>query len=285
MHCSMSNSYLGRATGNAGVTKLEEEVLKDIEDAFGTIPFYGIPTEDISSLRYNVEFHNPSFLLVRNPIKKSARFLDAHRRIFILNDIEWRSNQRLTMHPLARGNTVYSIGAILLHENGDNKCSWCRKTLIHEILHSTSIYSRIWFRHPSIMRLRRFFREGITECLTGYILYKNHPKCYDGWKSDKLSRCSISYKNNVRLWCSLCQCIGIKNLAKFYLSTIYDPVKAWNSLVQSVRTAGFLRFNYKLIPSQAYRENEFRQLCIDSFPRFKEIYDSMTRSIDFSQIQ
>lgn len=159
-------------------------------------PTQGIPTKNISTIRYNYETQtqNLQALFLRDPSTRSGRFLEAPQRIFVASDSEWRANRHLTGHPGWRGCSKYSIAAILLHENGDNKNSWCRETLIHEILHSVSLYSRIWDRFPNIMRLRRFFREGITECLTGYILLKRHKECYEEWKTNKLSRCMHAYE-------------------------------------------------------------------------------------------
>lgn len=284
MHCSMSDDYVKIAASSSGLDQLESDVLHDIEGSFNITPRYGIQTDDLSSLRYQIESLNPQLLFLRDPRTKGGRFLNAPQRIFLVNNLEWVANLHLTMHPRNRGTVNYAIGAILLHENGDKGNSWCIKTLVHETLHSVSMYSRVWNRFPNMMRLQRFFREGITECLAGYALLKCKPDCYQGWKSGKFKRCSISYKNHVRLWCSFCQCVGIRDLAKFYLSTEENPVEAWNQLVQSVQNAGFQNFNYRLDPNRAFNEQQLRQTCINAFPEFQEIYESLTRSLDFSRI-
>jgi len=281
----MSDKCIQKASSSTGLAQLESEVLQDIQATFNISPTYAVPTQNLSLTRYHIELENPQALFLRNPLKRTGRFLNAHQRVFVVNDIEWRANSHLTGHPLWRGCQNPRLAVILLHENGDNKNSWCRKTLIHEILHSVSLYSRIWDRFPTIMRLRKFFREGITECLAGYILFKRHKDCYKGWKTNELYRCSISYKQHVRLWCSFCQCVGVKDLAQFYLSTLQDPVQAWNQLVQAIHTAGFTDFKYQLNPAAPFNEGELRQICINSFPDFKEIYESLTKSLDFARIK
>ena len=286
MHCSMSDEYISKASNNSEPAQLESEILQDIQATFNISPTYGIPTENIFAIRYqyDVQTQDPKALFLKDPLTRSGRFLEAPQRIFVVSDSEWRANPHLTGHPMRRGCSAYRIAAILLHENGDNKNSWCRKTLTHEILHSVSIYSRIWDRFPNIMRLRRFFREGITECLTGYLLLKRHKECYEEWETNKLYRCTISYQQHVRTWCSFCQCVGIKDLAKFYLSTQENPVETWQQLVQSVHAKGFKKFNYQLNPNSAFREPQFRQICINSFPDFKAIYLSLSKCLDFSRI-
>lgn len=94
----------------------------------------------------------------------------------------------------------------------------------------------------------------------------------------------ISYRQHVRLWCSFCQCVGIRDLAEFYLSSRENLEDTWNKLVQSVHAADFTEFEYQLDPTRVFNEGQFRQVCIDSLPDFSEIYDSLTRSLDFSRI-
>jgi len=280
----MSDDYISKTSNNSELAQLEKEILQDIQETFNIPPRYGIPTENIFTIRYHYETQNPQALFLKDPLTRSGRFLGAPQRIFVVSNSEWRANPHLTSHLGVRGRIIYPLAAILLHENGDNKNSWCRKTLIHEILHGVSLYSRIWDRFPNIIRLHNFFIEGITECLTGYVLLKRHKECYEEWKSNRLYRCTISKEQHVRTWCSFCQCVGIKDLAKFYLSTQENPVEAWQQLVQSVHAKSFKKFNYQLNPNSAFREPQFRQICINSFPDFKAIYLSLSKCLDFSRI-
>ena len=284
MHCSLSDNYINNASSSNGVTRLQEEALENIQVSLHLPATYGIPTEQLSSVRYRIETRDPEALFVRDVRTRGGFFLDAPQRVFVLEHPNWRANPRLTRSPAIRGRYLYAPSVILLHENGDNHNSWCRKTLIHEILHSVSLYSRIWDRLPNVLRLHNPLIEGITECLVGYILLNRHTDCYQGWKTNQLYRCSISYRQRVRLWCSFCQCVGIRDIAEFYLSSQENPADAWNRLVQSVHAKGFTKFNYQLDPRRAFNEPQFRQVCIDSFPDYKEIYESLSRCLDFSQI-
>lgn len=211
--------------------------------------------------------------------------MDAPRRLFVIAHHDWLINPHLTGSVNSRGRYLYGQAAILLHENGDTKNLWCRTTLIHETLHSASLFSRI---RPSftkaIWSMQRNLREGITECLTGYVLLKRHPECYKGWVSNQLDRCSISYRASVRVWCSLCQLVGIKKLAEFYLSTEDNMAHPWNRFSQSIQDKGHQNFAYPLDEAKGFNETEFREICINSIPGFRETYESFTRCYDFESI-
>ena len=54
--------------------------------------------------------------------------------------------------------------------------TWCRKTFIHELLHSISYFSRV----PELFEVLKRepdFVEGLTEFLTGYVLYSKYSNC------------------------------------------------------------------------------------------------------------
>jgi len=99
-----------------------------------------------------------------------------------------------------------------------------------------------------------------------------------------MGRCSISYRESVKLWCSFSQVVGIADLAKFYLSSEENFANPWNNLGQSVNTLGFTRFRYQLSEQNAFREPQFREVCVQSLPGFKEIYDSPKECFNFSRI-
>jgi len=284
VHCSLSDNYVNRAVDINGLSGLEAEALQDIQSALHLPTIYGIPTEEILSIRQRMEMGDQEALFIKDPLTRGGFYLDAPQRVFVLSDMQWRSNPKLTRSPGLRGIHHYAPAVTLLHENGDNHNSWCRKTLIHETLHSVSLYSRIHSSFPNIVRLHESLIEGITECLIGYILLKSHPECYQGWKTSRLFRCSVSYRERVRLWCSLCQCVGVRSVAEFYLSQQAILPDAWNGLVSAVQAMGHTSFNYQLEAGKAFSEPHFRQVCVDSIPSFLHIYESLTRCLDFSQI-
>lgn len=287
MHCSISDEYLDKAKSDSGLVELEKEAIEDIQASFNFQAMYGIPTNELFNVRYTISNQDPYALFLKNPPIHGGRFLDAPKRFFILQHAEWCANQRLTGPPSRRGVTIYDLAVVLLHENGDNSNSWCRKTLIHEILHNVCLYSRIWNKFPNITSKHHTLIEGITETLTGYVLLKRHQNCYNRWKTNQLGRCSISYRESVRLWCSFSQIVGITNLAKFYLSLKDNFIDPWTQLVQyihSIQSVGFPQFDYQLNEERAFNEPQFRDICVKSLPGFRKIYDSQTECFDFSRI-
>lgn len=284
MHCNLSDNYVNNASNTSGFARIQEEALEDIRVTFNFPATFGVTTEQLSSVRYNPDPEHQADFFVRVVRTQGGFFLDPPQRVWVLSHLNWCANPQLTGSQANRGRYLYLPAAILLHENGDSINSWCRKTLIHEMLHGVSLYSRIWDRFPNVIRLHRTLIEGITECLVGYILLNRHPDCYQGWKTNQLDRCSISYRESVKLWCSFCQCVGIKDVAKFYLLSRENPNDVWNALIQSVHTKGYTSFNYQLEFTRSFNETQFRQICIDSFSDFREIYESLTKSLDFSRI-
>ena len=102
--------------------------------------------------------------------------------------------------------------------------SWCRKTFIHELLHAVSYFTRV----PKLFEVSRResdFVEGLTEFLTGYVLYSKYGNCYAEWISGKYFVCSISYEKYVKLFGALAQVlIPIHDFVKLY---VYDPNVDW----------------------------------------------------------
>jgi hypothetical protein len=284
LHCSLSEKYLGRATTNSGLEDLEREALNDIGTLFQRPIEYGVRTEDLSDIHYRISNQDPLFLFLRNPRTGGGRFIEGSKRVYILNHVEWIANPRLTHTPASLGRYLYGPAVILLHSNDNRSESWCRNVLIHETLHSVSLYSRIWNNFPDIISKHRALIEGINECLTGYVLLKKHPECYGVWKLDSPENCRIAYRERTRLFCSLAQIIGISPMVSFYLSSETSFNSPWNQFIESIRSIGSNRFSYTLNESTAFRESDFRETCVRSFPDFKKTYDSLAKSLDFSRI-
>lgn len=283
MHCPISDAYLNQAKNDDGLAQLEKEAFDDIKASLNLQIEYGIPTSDLFSVRERILSQRPSQLFLTTP-SGGRRLLEAPKRVFVVQNYEWLANARLVGPSDWRGSYSYPMAVIFLHENGDMKNSWCRTTFIHEILHSVSLYSRIWDAFPNIHSRHLLLVEGITESLTGYVLSKRHQDCYEEWKDDQQERCLISYKQSVRLWCSFFQIVGIAELAAFYSSPKSNFTEPWNQLIQSINTKGF-KFNYQLDEKKAFREHEFREICVKSLPGFKKTYDSLATCFDFSKVK
>ncbi len=101
---------------------------------------------------------------------------------------------------------------------------WCRTTLIHELLHAISYFSRV----PELYHVamcESYLIEGLTEFLTGYVLYSKYPDCHTQWISKRHPVCSVTYEMYVRLFGAIAQIlIPISDLVKLY---VYDPNKNW----------------------------------------------------------
>jgi hypothetical protein len=282
--CSQHKEYIGRAITDSGLRDLEEEVINDIKTSFPCAAEYGVRTEDLTEIRYRISNLDALSLFLRNPRTTGGRFIEGTKRAYILNHDEWIANARLTVNAAALGRYLYAPAVILLHFNAGTFGSWCRNVLTHETLHSVSLYSRIWNIFPDIIAKHRALIEGITECLTGYVLFKKRPECYDIWKLGSQENCRIAYRETTRLFCSLAQIIGINPMASFYLSTETSFNSPWNRFVESIRSVGSNQFGYTLSESIAFREPLFREECVKSIVNFKKIYDSKARSLDFSRI-
>lgn len=145
----------------------------------------------------------------------------------------------------------------------------------------TSVFSRLELEQST----RRFLRnqdlliDSITETLTGYILQKAHPDCRSGWIEGRYPECSIGgYKPRVRLWCSVCQHIGIEKIAEFYFSNSESYIEPWNQLQESVQEMGYLDFRYNLNDRIPYNEMSFREMAFRSIPGLKDTYENRERA-------
>ena len=270
---------------------MKEEALQDINGVLGIQPHFGITDNELFEARYRLEHLNPRRTrltqIVALNIPMRLLFFQGNRRIWNVNYLTWAhpANRHIIRSVNSRACYLYDSGSILLHDP-----IWCRQSMIHELLHSTSLFSKIFFtynQNRARMRwweLQRVLREGITETLTGYILRKKYADCYEAWRTDRFEECSVSGRSRVKLWCSLCQHIRINKLAEFYLSEQNNLSDPWNQFVRSVIDMGYEEFSYPLNENIGFNDGRFRQICIDTIPGFRETYDSLNDSLDFYKI-
>jgi hypothetical protein len=284
LNCPHSDQYINSAGTAEGLEDILKEAFEDIQTSFRCRVDYGVPASELSDSRYR--FSNPDVtrLFIRNPRTGIGRFIEGTKRAYILNNDEWMATQKLTMGPQYAGVYCYPPAVILLHSNGNAPNSWCKNVLIHETLHSVSLYSRIWDNPSGIIARHKMLIEGITECLAGYVLLKKHLDCYDVWKLSAQGNCAIGYRPSTKLFCSLAQVIGIDPLADFYLSWEREFNAPWNKLLEAIHSIGYTKFKYTLDDHTAFRENLLRDECVKFINGFKKIYDSDARALDFSQI-
>jgi len=120
---------------------------------------------------------------------------------------------------MGRGEYRPQTNTIVLFDN-----KWCRKTLVHELFHAMSSFTRISDLYEIAFR-ERFFIEGLTEFFTGYLLYWKYKNCYNQWIKCEYSVCTISYTKYIRLFGAAAQIlIPIMKLAEIY---IYNPKDNW----------------------------------------------------------
>ena len=108
---------------------------------------------------------------------------------------------------------------------------YCRKTLIHELLHAASHLARLEHEcielHEEMVNGRlRFINEGLTEFLTGYILFGKFKECYVGWVSRSFRVCDLPalYEKECRLFGGLARHVDISKLIGLYL---WQPRRKW----------------------------------------------------------
>jgi len=98
---------------------------------------------------------------------------------------------------------------------------WCVSTSVHETLHAVSSIQAL----DEALQLKPLF-EGLTECLTGYVLYKKYPYAYSNcWNTDEhITCCRISdlYRPNCRGWGAFFHFVPIKSVYPIYFETHPD---------------------------------------------------------------
>jgi hypothetical protein len=284
LKCPQHDNYVVAGATSTGLANLVSAAFNDIQTTFQLQIEFGIKDNALTEIRNAISSFDPSLLLLRSP-RGIPRFIEKTNRAYVLNHDEWLSNQIWTKGPLYVGQYLYGPGAILLHSFESGPFSWCKNTLIHETLHSVSLYSRIWNIYPDILSKHLQLIEGVTECLTGYVLLKQHQNCYVTWKASLQDTCQIAYKPNTKLFCSLAQSIGISPIANFYLSLAGDFATPWSQFIVAIRAAGFKKFRFSLDEKTTFKEFEFTQECMRSIPSFKKTYESKTKVLDFSLIK
>ena len=121
--------------------------------------------------------------------------------------------------PGVRGAYVIEARKIVLCDY-----QWCRKTLIHELMHAASSFSNI--SQLSELNNKKYeIIEGLTELLTGYVLFTKYKDCYENWLESRYPICSMSYRRYVKLFGTITQVlIPIRDLIRIY---VYNPNANW----------------------------------------------------------
>ena len=194
MACDRYDEYIGNGS-DRHLDQLKKDALKDITGVFGIKPSFGIPDNKLRIMKHRHLNKKPHYIVPSPTSPPTPRFFEGGARLIEIDNITWQyhGNRHLNWHRNSRGVYRYDAGVIFLH-----KPIYCRHTVLHEILHATSIFSRVG-RYPQF-KSQKSLREGITDTLTGYILDQMYPECCDAWRNNAHIQCGISgYRPRVRI--------------------------------------------------------------------------------------
>ena len=195
-------------------------------------------------------------------------FIPASTRVAEITDRQAMGIFRSPMPP--RGLYIEDGGKLLLTRD-----HWCTETLVHETLHSLSSFST----DTSLRKRLKLLYEGLTEFLTGYVLWKEYPACHsDCWPEASNSHCSMTYVGITKLWWTVFQFIPIEFGTELYFWTpsmsLTDKIKAFQD---RIKRNGYPNFREVLLTQSSLDSTTiFRDECMRSFgkKRFNRILSS-----------
>jgi hypothetical protein len=200
-------------------------------------------------------------------------FLGPSERIAQVPEIVVKELLGASPYDVVRGATFYDIGKILLSKN-----QWCIETLIHETLHSLSIFGLV----PDIRRRYTPMIEGLTECLTEYMLSANYAGPYNCLRQ-KNTYCTLTYPYETRIWCALANVIGYRGIASIYF---WNKRNDWETLFeefsQGIRKAGYPKFeNVLKVPGKLAPMVRLHQECARAIGiRYGEAHRQVSEKYD-----
>jgi len=180
------------------------------------------------------------------------------------------------LHPRARGMYRPEDKRIFLRRD-----FWCRNTLIHETLHALSHFAR----EPRVGNTHYFLRESLNEFVTGYVLWKIAPECYDSWRrKDYELFCALgAFEPQVKTWYAFCHFISFEEVKKIHFG---DPEKRWNQIWQDfcmkIPKRGSRRFQVHI---GSHLQERFHQECKKHFRDFERIYEMESEPLDYNSLK
>lgn len=159
------------------------------------------------------------------------------------------------------------------------KNNWCIETVIHETLHSCSRFS-------TTDELQKYLNlyEGMTEFLTGYILYKEYRDCYANCFRTIGQLCQMTYEKYIKLWAGFCNFISLKNLVGLYFPTSKSWDDEVNTLIKTVNDLGYA-FNNPFTKGGLPSELKFEIQCRKAFgDKFIKICNNRNLFSDYSTV-
>jgi hypothetical protein len=145
-----------------------------------------------------------------------------------------------------------------------NRDTWCLKTLYHETLHSVSVFSCRVDLKPRTEK----FAEGLTEFLTGLLLWKAHPYCYENcWRKESRKECHYTYAPFTNYWCAFFRRVHVQQITDVFF---WNDNSSWETIfgefigrIQMMGHPGFT--NILLTKSPFHLAILFHDECVTNF--------------------
>jgi len=212
LSCPGRELYIANTNTLSGLEKRLEDAIQEIRSSFDFAQIRGIQAE---------------LPLKRRSNGQVLQTLADNVRIWILEKRTWDQ----VFGPSREKGRYYPLGhKILLKDE-----NWCRKTMLHESLHSVSIFSHS--QNWNLFEMTKLFAEGLTEFLTGLLLWRLHRNCYENWRFGRFPQWgSVSYPKETKIFLAFCGCVNAQSLLDLYLGTqTNDLLEAWSSFITAIR--------------------------------------------------
>ena len=266
MSCTLRSSVINVSRSASGLETLRDTTINDIT---GTL----CQRAQVSSPSVNCQIRIATAGVPRSiPLSRETNIIELDLVDILANYQNFPVGGGRGLHDPRTGKTILCRGR------------WCRETLIHETLHSLSFSSiRLDLR-------RSFFNffEGLTEFFAGYVMFCRYPQCYDAWKEERYTHCSVTYVPSVRLWAAFCRFIPISELVKVYF---WDGTRNWEArcdgLLDVIHQAGYPDFDDFVRQRAPTVETKILEECLENFGRekFRSIYEGpLANTLDFTQM-
>lgn len=255
MSCPKRSTYISDPFSASELESLRESALQEIEYCFGSAQVKG--NQDILRLRRKTD--NQELITIPKDVNICVLKKELANQVF---------------NPSEHGRYYFQSNKIIL-----NPEKWCKKTVIHECLHSVSIFS-----HPCNSRFFKktlSFSEGATEFLTGLLLFGNHYDCYKNWIKKRYKVCGLSYKHDVKIIFAFCGCVDPQVLIDLYLGnrTNVFPT-AWTCFTEDI--IQHTQSNFKDILDEGLRVGLINAFGFECERQFQRKFRDLKRTLDFS---
>jgi hypothetical protein len=206
----MRDSALKQSETHQGLDQLMQDTLRWISTSLYPKPTF--PNQSLE-LQHVVKTHDGTVVPVIIP---------ATQRLAIYPESVVKEVSHAAPGMVMRGVTLYSHGKVLLSRD-----LWCIETLLHEVLHSVSVFGARLDLIPSF----RLMIEGLTECFTQFLLLKHYSRVHEKCVRTEGTYCSLTYRYETVIWCALAEIIGYQALNQIYF---WNGQKDWEALFEGL---------------------------------------------------